>query len=273
MKKILLMLILAFSVFVLASCSAVSEPIDNPDTGNIEESSDLETTSPDRKLIYTVDIRVFTEDMDELVKKIKQSMNNDEWFDKESTSLQHYELVIRIKTTRLDAFLNSISTGNKVTYFEKTAEDISKQYVNLEAQILNLELQLDRLQALYQNASLSDMIIINERMSKIESELSRLKGNLSNFDSLVEYSTISLVITTNPKEVEEENFFTQVKDAFMQGFDVLVQVIRFFIKSAAFLIPSGFVLAIALLGITQINRVSKRKKQSNKEKKEDKDKK
>ncbi|VEU83120.1 DUF4349 domain-containing protein [Acholeplasma hippikon] len=270
MKKIILGVIFIFTLFMLIGCSTSGVPADRDDDANVGELAQ-EVTEPNRKLIFKVTMGVLVDDVEAYVIHIKKALNSDEWIDSESTSLNESRLVIRVKTTRLDNFLDEISNGNKVTQFEKTAQDISKQYVDIETQILNYELQLARLQELYENASLSEMIFINEQISKVQSELARLKGNLSNFDSLVEYSTVTLSVSSNPKDVEKPSFFNQLGNSFMKGVDLLVAAFRGISNLVMFFLPIGVIVS----GVTFIGyRISKNKKMKKllKQQKKDKEK-
>ena len=52
---------------------------------------------------------------------------------------------------------------------------------------------------MYADASMDDMILINKRISEIDLLLGELQGDLNRYDSLIEYSTVTLTIRASKK--------------------------------------------------------------------------
>lgn len=263
MKKIVFILIFIFSIFLLVGCSSGN------DRGNMDypnESAPLteehEVSSPNRKLIYKVRLTISSNQINEVINKAKLNLNNDEWLDSEIIQTNYATLVIRVKTDRLDQYLASITKDEKSGNFEKQATDVSSLYQNIETQIESLELQIDRLLKLYEKASVSEMIAINQQLSNAQSNLKRLQGELTNFDSLVEYSTITLHITQNKQDIKEEGFFEDIKNAFLEGFNFLLNVFKGLLVVIVFLIPISIILVPSIYGISRLIKKRRIKKQS-----------
>ncbi|MGB4180528.1 MAG: DUF4349 domain-containing protein [Bacilli bacterium] len=73
------------------------------------------------------------------------------------------------------------------------------QYQDTENKINSLLAEKDRLNELYADASMNDMILINQRISEIDLLLGELQGDLNRYDSLIEYSTVTLTIRASKK--------------------------------------------------------------------------
>ena len=71
---------------------------------------------------------------------------------------------------------SALSDYGHVKNYNKEATDISLQYQNTANRISSLKTERDRLVELYENASMSDMILINSRIAEIDLQLGELEG-------------------------------------------------------------------------------------------------
>jgi len=243
-KKVFLFLFLLVSIFMFTACSSNEDQVidENP----ASDANVLLEGTPERKIIYKVNASYDVSDIEEAVNELKSFILSDEWFDFESISESNAYFKIRIKTERLDTFVSDLNEAFQQRSYTKSGEDISLSYQDKTAKILSLTLQQERLQALYESASFSDMIVINKQLSDVEAELSKLQGELNVFDSLIEYSTVevrlygSSIITRSP-------FFNRLGNAFVNGFkgllsflDGLFIVIATIIPFAIVFVPAGY---------------------------------
>lgn len=221
LKKIIYLGILCFTVLSIFACSAENVELNyqNGSNSNVIELAD-ETNIPDRKIIYTVNISFDVPDLDESSEFLSSIMESDEWFDEEVITASLSSYVIRIRTDHLDSFINSLKDEYDLRSYRKVGDDVSLEYQDVSNQILALNAQLDRLLELYDQASLTDMITINQQISNIEVQIQSLEGSINQFDSLVDYSVVNLdfyqgyVSTQSP-------FFNRLGNAFGNGFDAL----------------------------------------------------
>jgi len=247
MKKILMALLIGFFLFFSVSCSAYTDFVDE----NNEAVTDvLElglTDVPERKILYEVNAAYDVNDLDAAADTLKALVEADEWFDQEIIRETRITYVIRIKTARLDAFTTALQNEFTVRSYSKVGTDISVEYQNSSNRVLALEAQLARLLVLYENASIQEMILINEQISDIEVELQRLEGDLALFDSLVDYSVVTVdlyggtVATKSP-------FFNRLGNAFVTGFNAIVAFFDGFIIVLA--TASPFLIFFAAIGVT-----------------------
>lgn len=244
-KKIGFVLSLILMILMLSACSSNDYlgPDEEPTIG--EDNLLLEGT-PERKIIYRVDASYDVSNINDAVDTLKSLVIEDEWFDQENLSTSYASFTIRIKTERLDAFMLDLKEAFQQRSYNKSGEDISLAYQDKTEKVLSLTLQQERLQALYDSASFSDMIVINKQLSDVEAELRKLEGELNVFDSLVEYSTVevrlygSTIITRSP-------FFNRLGNAFVNGakgllsfLDGLVIVVATIIPFAIVFVPAGY---------------------------------
>lgn len=172
----------------------------------------------------------------------------------------HASFVARIKTSRLDNFTDSLKQYGKVRNLTKEGTDISLSYEDKSEQITALEEERARLVELYENASMQEIIQINSRISTIDMQLRNLNNSISQYDSLIEYSRVTLEFYGTPAPVEEKTFGGKIKEAFLDGWDAMLAILEFFSLAFVTLLPF---LAVALpvgIGIYFLVRLSNKRK-------------
>lgn len=249
-KKILSILAI-FVLFVsFLSCSEANTAAGQSVNTNFSVSEFADETSPVRKIIYEVDISFNVSDLTEASTFVNAQLNSDEWFDREEISSTSGNYVIRVRTDRLDDFIDTLKDEFSLRSYSKVGTDISLDYQDATNKIISLEAQLVRLLELYDQSSLSDMIQINEQISDIEVEIDALQGELVQFDSLADYSVVNLrfygsAVTTNSP------FFNRLGEAFVTGFNGLLSFFDgFFIVIATispFIVVFGGIAIVVLI--------------------------
>jgi hypothetical protein len=195
-------------------------------------------------------------------------MESGEWTDSETVTDNEVRVTLRIRSDRLDPFIEAIEADHSVTRIERTATDISLGYQDVSARIDALEAEEARLVSLYGSASLADMITINARLTELTLELAGLKGELDMFDSLSDYSTVTIWI--NESAVPESvGFVRHVVDGFLGGVDFVIAFARGLAVVVATLVPVMVVGLPIGYGVLRLVRRYERKQKERRAKKED----
>ena len=190
MKKIscAFVIILLAVILTLTACGALGNGADEG-----EDSADIVYTSIERKIIYTASFTIVTKDVAASAALVENSLKDDEWFDEITRSSNDAYFKARVKTSRLDAYIKEFS-DNTETFknYQRTATDISLSYYDTQGRIDAFEAERTRLIALMGEGSttMSDLIVINARLSAVELELKKLNGELFVLDSKLDYSTV-----------------------------------------------------------------------------------
>jgi len=194
-KKMLLVIALALSAaFIFAACGKSGSPRSG------EEGAESEfLASSGRKIIYTASFTISCRDFENCKNIVEKSLEADEWFDYVSYSDGYASFEARVKTERLDKYIKGVSDSvgaDKINYYTKTARDVSLDYYDKEGQIEALETEQTRLTALMADVSttVSDLILINTRLSQVEYELAKIRGELNKYDDKLEYSVVYITI-------------------------------------------------------------------------------
>ena len=76
---------------------------------------------------------------------------------------------------------------------EEDSDNISEQYYDTESRLVTQQTKLERLQTLLSQAeTMEDIITIESAISETELEIEQLTGTLRQYDSLVDYSTVTI---------------------------------------------------------------------------------
>ena len=263
-RKVLLALVIIFSFIGLIGCSeAYDGSLSNENYYSDSNGSGViilaDDTTPERKILYTVDISFDVNDLVEAEEILNTLIASDEWFDSENLTSTRYTYKIRIKTDRLDDFITALKDEFVLRTYQKEGKDISLQYQDTTNKILSLEAQLERLLELYDQATLPEMIIINEQISDIEVELQSLNGTLNQFDSLAEYSVVNLVFYGSAI-TSDSPFINRLGNAFVNGFNGLLKFFDGLLIVIATVLPFAVVIGVIGTVTIVIYKKSKKKK-------------
>lgn len=272
LKKFLLIITILITGLILASCG--SSKTGNSDMGDVPSSGgdtggDIVLSGTDRKVIYTADVTLYSNNLTESYSKVRELFPTNTWTESERLSESHYYIVIRVKTESFDVFVNSLSEAGEVKSVFKTSEDVTSSYNLLTYRKQVLETEYDRLIELAQTASASEIVnTINPRRAEIEKELLIINNNLTEYNELIEYSTIHLSIYKNIEDIEEDEkgFFALIGESFLLGFKVLGNIFKYGLSIALVIGPTLLIIGGAILGIYFI--VKARKKNKNKQNKD-----
>lgn len=104
-------------------------------------------------------------------------------------------LTLRVPTKNFQNFIDDMDGAGKITSKSQNVENISRQYNDNSIAIKSLETQQERLLEMMEKAqTVEEMIVIEERLSEVQTELNQKKSWQSSMDTDVMYSTIYLNI-------------------------------------------------------------------------------
>ena len=221
-----------------------------------------------RKLIRTIHLDVETDEFDVLLETLSQQISAlagyVEQSDVSGKSIQNdYSrrrayMTVRIPSTKLDQFVDSVEDNGNVTNKSETTTDVTLQYSDLESRKKSLTIEQDRIWALLEKAdTLESVIALEERLSEIRYELEAMESKLRLYDNQVEYSTVYV-------NIEEVKIYTPtapltIGERIEKGFtgnvenlkETAIDIIVWTASSTPILIP---LLAIVILVVLVIRK-------------------
>lgn len=179
------------------------------DPAESEPSGGIVTDTVNRKIVYTVQLGLDADDVAAARDGMKAKsaelggyvQSQSEYSDGDGYSRAYLEF--RIPTDRLDAFLSAAEGNGSVYQKTVSTTDITTAYVNATAQKTALEERKAALTAILDDAELtaSDKISVINEISEVNAELQAIELQLTAYDSLIDYSTVTVNIYRNETDV------------------------------------------------------------------------
>ena len=249
-KKILIFLCFVLLILVSWGCGKAGYPDDYLPGENETEQRNLNLS--ERKIIYYISSDLIVESLDNAIEAIHNAKKVDEWFESEKIYPKRADLTIRIKSSRIDEFKDTLKQIGKLENYTLTATDISLEYSGTQESIASYQAERARLLELYNNARVDEMIEINRRLREIDTELSRLNRKQNEFDSLIEYSSITLSIT-GTKDDSKRSFGQMAKSAFTGGLDAFITFFQYVIIVIIAVFPFALIIVPLIFIIKKYN--------------------
>ena len=167
-------------------------------------------------------------------------------------NLRTAQMVVRVPAEKLDAFLSTVDGLGNVTQRYENVNDVTENYVDIEAKLASLRTEYDTLLDLLENAdALENVIALHDRLSEVRYEIESYEKRLRSYDSQIEFSTVTMTINEVEREtaVEEESFGAEVKRRFSES---LEDIGYGFTRFAAWFLgdfPIILLLAVIFIGI------------------------
>lgn len=114
----------------------------------------------------------------------------------QDTQIRTGVISFMVPAAHFDDTIDQVSKVGKVQSEHITGTDVSAQYVDLNARLVNAEAQLDAMRALLSRAqNINDIIAVQNQIGQITSQIEQLKGQIKYLDDNTSFSTVSVTLT------------------------------------------------------------------------------
>jgi uncharacterized protein DUF4349 len=127
-------------------------------------------------------------------------------------------------------------------------QDVSAQYVDLQARLKNAEAQRDAMLALLGKAqTVSEIIAVQTQLGQITAQVEQLKGQIAYYDKATTFSTISVsvheaAVAFKPANTDSWGFSA----AFLQGLHGFVSTLNYILVGVGYALPVLLLLVFGL---------------------------
>lgn len=105
-------------------------------------------------------------------------------------------VVVRVPAERFEEMAEKASALGEVRSMSTSGQDVSAQFVDLEARLRNLEAQREQILTLMTQAkTVQETITIQDRLFSVTEQIERIKGQLKSLESKAAYSTLTVTVT------------------------------------------------------------------------------
>jgi hypothetical protein len=226
-------------------------------TLNLTEAG-ADPASETQKLVYTASVSIDTTDYQATVAGLQDLMTSCGAFAeyenermRGSQELHAIEVTLRVPAESYDALMAGIDgIGGTVTTRTSQVTNITRSYADNEAVIQGLEIQEQRLLDMMSQAeTVEDMLLVEERLSEVQTQLNRARTSRESMDASVNLSTVSVTIYEVRYETTtgRTSYLTRVLNAFADMWDGLIEGIGDLIIGLIYALPAIVILALLVL--------------------------
>ena len=248
---------------------------------SVGKTSANNSLDPDKglKIIYTANMDVQTDAWDDNYPKLIDLIGEYKGYLQDSsvsggyTSTSGYyntrsaNLTIRIPSENYRPFLDAMDASvSTITSLNEYTDDITAAYVDTEARIKTLKAQEVRLLALLENAGdLSDLLEIERELANVRYQIESFTSTMNTFKSLLSYSTITINIReVSTVVIPKDTFGQRVVAALIGSGESIVEFFDKLIIALIYVIPY---VALTLIIVFVIRRITRKKRLERKERK------
>ena len=196
-------------------------------SGQLERSAEGSTaqSAQNSKILYTANLTLESKDYDAARAALDEALADADGYmesSNESTytgSSRSLSLTLRVPQEHYASFLAAAAQAGNLVNRSEQAEDVTSQYVDLEARLANLKAQRTHLQELQASAdNLSDLLEIESSLSDVQYQLESYQSQLDWYSDQVECCTVYIsldeVQTYTPVD---ESFASRLQNALLDG--------------------------------------------------------
>ena len=229
-----------------------------------------------QKLVRTMHVEAETDDLDALLANLdarikelggyleNKSVRNGSY--SQSRTYRTAELTVRIPVEKLDAFISHVQGATNIVTYRENADDITLTYVATASRIAALETEQTRLLELLAKAeNMSDLLMIEQRLTEVRAELEKYTSQKRIYDNMVDFGTVDLTVTQVQEftVVEEETIWQRMSDGLQENWQGLCEfaedLLVLIVVSVPYLIPLA-VIGLLIFAVIKLAEKPRRKK-------------
>ncbi|MDR1092562.1 MAG: DUF4349 domain-containing protein [Clostridiales bacterium] len=213
------------------------------------ETSEITVTAQDRKIIYTLDIYIWCDDITQAVGLIESSLSaaDGEWRESANISKSSAFITVRVKSERLSEYQAAISMAGEVTDYNLSSRDVSLEYSDLQGRLDSLRTEEEALNEMLAAATSTAMLLqINQRLAEVRYSIESITSSIKGFDSKVSYSTVNIRLNVNPPAAAPKTFGERLGATLSGAWGALLAFLGFLVNAAVALLPFSPLIAAAV---------------------------
>ncbi|HKS29159.1 MAG TPA: DUF4349 domain-containing protein [Pyrinomonadaceae bacterium] len=214
------------------------------------ENSQTNVTVTERKLIRNAQMTIESVNPGESQRRVSMIAEGNGGFVVSSESRQtnaegqlkpqmSVTVTIRVPAARFDSVVEEIrGTGSRVAQDKITTQDVTEEYIDLEARIRAKQaLEAQFMEIMKQAKTVSDALEVQTQLSEVRSQIEQMEGRRRFLENQTSLSTITVTIQPPSQIVSSTGFFYSVKQAFSEGLDVAAMITLGLIQLVIALLP------------------------------------
>jgi len=251
-----------------------------PGVGDSAGSEKGEATDDTSKIIKNATVNAETKDFEDATGKLKtliSSVGGNVASSNSTVGTSYYSngdvakranYTIKVPSEKFEEFLGALEELLNVTYITTSTEDVTENYLTVEAKIESLEAQRKGLVDMLENVDLQTDFYtwqqIKNELTEIESQLNYYHNILQGLDKVTRYSTVYLtvdeVVELTVIGEEDESFGKEIGNAFKESLSATLEFFKGLLIVIIYLLPFLIISGgIAVLIVVLVRRSNKKR--------------
>ncbi len=223
----------------------------------------------DRKLVKKGEISLNVTSIDEFKNKVNELAGKYKGYIyssnlNENTGYRYLNIVIKVESENFDAALNELGTLGRVQSSSMNVNDVTTQFMDIEARLKTLKVKEQTLTSLLAKAErIEDILNIENNLQYTRQEIEFNEGQLNilknstNYSEIYVYANDNKGLDTTQPQNPVERFMKSLGDGLRYWGNALINLV----DSAIFLLPVlvPALIIISILGIRHNRKVKERR--------------
>jgi hypothetical protein len=158
-------------------------------------------------------------------------------------------LVIRVPAAQFGAALDQVrNAGNRVIKEKITGEDVTEEFIDLEARIKTQKALEDQFLEIMKRANkVEDALEVQRQIAEVRTEIEKLEGRKRFLENRASLSTITVSLQTPTAiVVNTSGFRRDVREAVADSVQIAIAIVLFLIRFVILMIPIFLLLILPL---------------------------
>ena len=222
---------------------------------NLDDEVEAVDVSVERKVISTAELAIKVDDaaaaIDEIIKItqaaggfVSSSSVYDSYYGESDQKEGH--ATIRVPKDGFTSVIGEIETLGTVTSKSISGRDVTEEYIDLSARLVNFERQEERL------VEILDMATTVEEVLDVERELGRIRGEIESLTGRLKYLDDKVDLSTITVRVSEPRPITQswgIRDALSESVAGFISSVAALIVFVGYALPIVIFLTVIAVGL------------------------
>ena len=213
----------------------------------------------DQKLVYEASMVIQTKKYDKTMEEIYSAVSKQNGYveDVQYHSIddkKNCTLTARIPSASYRQFLTSVKDAENIKDLSETAEDVTSNYIDVEARLKSLNTKMDKLEKLKEKADdLDQLLKIEDQISEVQYKIENYTSQLKYLEKRISYSTVTINVEEiiGYSEADHVTFFEKFVDANVNSVKKFVKFLEGLVLSLVYLWPYLILGGIIIFALTK----------------------